>query len=110
LARLPMTSFTSTFAERLVGDVRFRAVMAGMVLGWVAWALSLVPTQPGYNTAMAVVVIGAGAASFVLQALHSRLQIARLRPAEIRAAVRLWVCLLGSAVVLSMHTLDRLLG
>jgi hypothetical protein len=105
-----MLSFTSTLAERLAGDTRIRALMWGLVLGWVAWALSLVSGPSGYNTVMACIVIAAGSASFVLHALHSRLQHARLGAAQRRAAVRLWVCLLGGSVALSMQTLNRLFG
>jgi hypothetical protein len=96
-----MIAFTQKVARFAITNVRARAVLAGAFLGSIASALAAVPDRPMYNLSMAVVMIAAGAASFVLHALHEQSSDRRNR-AEKAASVRMWVSMLGFGVVASI--------
>ena len=101
-----MISFTAKFAEWAICNTRCRAVLVGTCLGWIAWELSAIPERSGYNLAMALIVVMAGSASFVLFALHAQTARSRLAPVARGAEARVWVSLLGGAVALSIHALQ----
>lgn len=85
-------------ARSPVDPSRVRALLVGAALGSVAWALSTAPEAGAYQLAMALIVIGFGSASFVAHALHER--GVPLRKAA--AALRIWICALGSGVCLAI--------
>jgi hypothetical protein len=104
-----MISFTQKVARFAIVNVRARALVSGALLGSVAAALASVPERPTYNLSMAVVMIAAGCASFVLHALHEQAQAARSTRAQKAASVRLWVSMLGCGVVAAIWA-SRLLA
>jgi hypothetical protein len=93
-------------AANPVDRARIRALFVGGVLGCVAWALSAAPGAGDYQLAMALIVILAGSASFVAHALHERGASVR----QAAAAMRVWICALGSGVCLSILGMQWLAG
>src|ERR1700744_5305396 len=94
-----MLSFTRKVAKFAIVNVRARALVSGPFLGSIATALASVPERPTYNLSMAVIMIAAGSASFVMHALHEQAQEARASRKQKAASVRLWVSMLGCGVV-----------
>jgi hypothetical protein len=95
-----MFSFTHKFAKFAIANVRARALVAGAFLGSIATALASVPERSTYNLSMAIVMIAAGSASFVLHALHEQAaSAAGAGKAQKAASVRLWVSMLGCGVL-----------
>ncbi|MDP9045660.1 MAG: hypothetical protein M3O01_12735 [Pseudomonadota bacterium] len=89
-----------------VDPARLRALFFGAALGCVAWALSTGPNVGSYQLAMALVVIAAGSASFVAFALHARRATVR----QAGAALRVWICALGSGVCLAILGMQWVAG
>lgn len=79
--------------------------MVGATLGCIAWAMSTAPDAGDYQLAMALTVIAFGSASFIAHALHER----RTPLRKGMAALRGWVCALGSGVCLAMLAMQWLL-
>jgi hypothetical protein len=94
-----MRSFTHKVAKFAIVNVRARALVAGAFLGSVATALASVPERSTYNLSMAIVMIAAGSASFVLHALHEQASDARATKPQKAASVRLWVSMLGCGIL-----------
>lgn len=94
-----MFSFTHKVAKRAIANVRTRALIAGAFLGSIATALASTPERSAYNLSMAIVMIAAGSASFVLHALHEQALDARATKPQKAASVRLWVSMLGCGVL-----------
>lgn len=81
-------------------------MLVGTLLGWIAWEMSRASQSAAmYNGVMALVMVTAGSASFVLHALHTQRRIV-IGHAATAARVRQWVFLLGLGLVLSMSGLN----
>lgn len=104
-----LTPKFAKFAEWAIRNSHSRAVLVGTFLGWITWELSKMPERSGHNLAMALIVVTAGSASFVLHALHAQAARSNIR-AERRTEVRVWVSLLGCGVALSINGLQAMLA
>ncbi|MEO7335516.1 MAG: hypothetical protein ABIV63_02955 [Caldimonas sp.] len=105
-----MIGISLKVARLTLVNVRSRAVLFGLLFGWVASELSKVPERGTYNLAMAVVMIVAGSASFVLHALHLQREAAPRGWTVDRADVRHWICLIGSGVAVSLGAVQQISG
>lgn len=90
--------------------LQIQALLVGAVLGWIAWELSRVAHGSRFNLVMALVVVVAGATSFVLYTLHTRATHTPPSPQNHRAAVRNCLSLIGCGVAVSMHGLQASLS
>ena len=91
-------------AQRLVGDLRTCAALCGVFLGWLTWEIAAAGDASAYRIAMTLVMLVAGALSFISVALH--VSAAARRPK--RHAVPQWIALLGSGVLVSIAALNGL--
>ena len=96
-----MSRPASSPARLAVSDVRVRAVLAGLLLGTLAQALATQRPGDAFALAMALVMVAAGAASFVLHALAAA--PARGGASGPMARVRVWLTALGLGVVAGMQ-------
>jgi hypothetical protein len=103
-----MLSFTHKVAKFAIGNVQARALVAGAFLGSIATALASVPERSAYNLSMAIVMIAAGSASFVLHALHEQSSDARATKPQQAASVRLWVSMLGCGMLAAIWVAEFL--
>jgi drug/metabolite transporter (DMT)-like permease len=93
---------------RLLADVRGRALLVGALLGVLAWVMSTQPERTHFQSVMAVLMVFAGGASFVLHALHAEESGGRRNRRDTFVRIRTWVCLLGAAVIGAIHLLELL--
>ncbi|HSI57916.1 MAG TPA: hypothetical protein VLA16_10175 [Ideonella sp.] len=103
-----MIDLTTQLAEWAFRNVRTRAVLFGAGLGWLTWGLSMVPERSAFSVAMALVMLVAGAVSFVLHALHELLGRGGLSRGARAAEVRLCTSLLGGGIAASLYALQAL--
>jgi hypothetical protein len=93
-------------AERMIDDVRLRALTCGFLLGWISWELSNTGEPSAYRVAMTLVMLVSGSLSFTFYAVHSNQKNSR----RSQDKIGLWLVLLGAGVVTAITALDVLMA
>jgi hypothetical protein len=92
---------------RLLADPHRRALLVGLMLGVLTWAMASLDGS-GQRLPMAILMILAGSAAFVLHALHLKLQRQRLSRQETLRDTCTWLCLIGLALTGAIQALQLL--
>jgi hypothetical protein len=94
--------------EALAPGARKFALPTGALLGWIAWELSRVTAQSSFGLSLALIVVLAGGASFVLGTLEVRVRAnaRRMTREALMAEARVCVAWLGFGVASGVHALQ----
>ena len=113
MLRLPIL-LAARLAVRAVSHTGCRAVLAGLAIGAVVYALAQHNAGSAFGLAMALVLVVSGCIAFVLHAAAGAMPAAATRAARLDAAravvvrARGWLVALGGGIVAALHGLTAL--